>query len=314
MNIQRVVNRRYGLSASAEEFARKAQLAHYENTRAQFEDFAANGWANHKMSLYWMLDSQWPSFFGHLFDYYLKPGGAYYGAKKGLRPLSVVFDSYATGDHTYGKFTVVNQTPQQRDDLQVRIRIYTLDGKVRADQRLSGIRVASRSAVHVLTIPRLKDLSAVYFVRCELLDNAGNALVENVYWQSAKDDDLGDPANDKAFDLTQASWADMTDLNRMQPVPLELSANQALVRHEERVAIRLKNPTGRIAFFERAEITSSPHGDEILPIEYDDNYVTVFPGETAEIHGTVPQASAAAWIKLEGYNTPEEAASIQPSK
>ncbi len=51
------------------------------------------------MTIYWMLNNHWPSFFGHLFDYYLRPGGAYYGAKKGLRPLSVVFDSYATGDH-----------------------------------------------------------------------------------------------------------------------------------------------------------------------------------------------------------------------
>ncbi len=78
-------------------FANKAQLAHYESTRAQFETFAANGWASHKMTIYWMLNSHWPSFYGNIFDYYLRPGGAYYGAKKGLRPLSVVFDSYATG-------------------------------------------------------------------------------------------------------------------------------------------------------------------------------------------------------------------------
>ena len=43
------------------------------------------------MTLYWMLNSHWPSFYGNLIDYYLSPGGAYYGAKKGLRPLSVVF-------------------------------------------------------------------------------------------------------------------------------------------------------------------------------------------------------------------------------
>ena len=43
-----------------------------------------NGWANHKMTLYWMLNNHWPSFFGHIFDYYLKPGGAYFGAKMGL--------------------------------------------------------------------------------------------------------------------------------------------------------------------------------------------------------------------------------------
>ena len=102
--------RRYGSSKGAEEFTRKAQLAHYESTRAQFEAFAAGGWDTHKMTIYWMLNNHWPSFFGNLFDYYLRPGGAYYGAKKGLQPLSVVFDSYATGDHSKADITVVNQS------------------------------------------------------------------------------------------------------------------------------------------------------------------------------------------------------------
>ena len=43
------------------------------------------------------------------------------------------------------------------------------------------------------------------------------------------------------------------------------------------VTIRLHNPTAQLGFFERAEVLSTPDGDEILPIEYDDNYITVFP-------------------------------------
>ena len=82
-NIRLALNHRYGPSTNVEDFVRKAQLAHYENTRAQFENFAASGWATHKMVGYWMLNSHWPSFYGNLIDYYLSPGGAYYGAKKG---------------------------------------------------------------------------------------------------------------------------------------------------------------------------------------------------------------------------------------
>jgi exo-1,4-beta-D-glucosaminidase len=311
-NIRNVIDRRYGPSVSAKEFSRKAQLAHYENTRAQFEDFAANGWADHKMTLYWMLNSQWPSFFGHLIDYYLQPGGAYYGAKKGLRPLSVVFDAYATGDHSRAKITVVNQTPKEQNGLRVRVRIYHLDGKLRDDRSVKGIRVTSGGAAQVLTLPRLKDLTPVYFVRCELFDGTGKLLAENVYWQSTKDDDLGDPANDKAFDLKMAGWADMTALNTMRQVQLDVSARQTIADGENHVTIRLQNRTHSIAFFERAEITSTREGNEILPVEYDDNYVTVFPGEVAEIHGKVDQsAGTAAWIKLAGYNTQDEAAQIQ---
>ena len=69
------------------------------------------------------------------------------------------------------------------------------------------------------------------------------------------------------------------------------------------IAIRLHNPSQHIAFFERATISATSDGGEILPIEYDDNYITVFPGESAEIHGRIPQGAKAGWVKVEGYNT-----------
>ncbi|MGC1618841.1 MAG: hypothetical protein WA765_10170, partial [Candidatus Acidiferrum sp.] len=304
INIRHAVDRRYGDSNGAEEFARKAQLAHYEDTRAQFEAFAADGWANHKMTIYWMLNSHWPSFFGNIFDYYLSPGGAYYGAKTGLRPLSVVFDSYATGDHSEAKITVVNQTPRQQKNLRVRVRVYDLEGKLREDRHAENIVVDPGRAVQAMTLPRFPDSSAVFFVRCQLLDAKEKVLSENVYWQSQKDDDVGDPKNDSAFGLKPVSWADMTPLNTMPQVPLELSAEHSSSAGENRVNIRLHNPSEHIAFFERAEITGTKDGDELLPIEYNDNYVTVFPGETVEIRGLLPQRAKAAWVRLDGYDTP----------
>ncbi|MEO6965173.1 MAG: hypothetical protein ABI076_04650, partial [Acidobacteriaceae bacterium] len=311
-NIQRAVNRRYGPSTSAEEFARKAQLAAYENTRAQFEDFAANGWANHKMTIYWMLNNQWPSFFGHLIDDYLKPGGSYFGAMMGLRPLSVVFDYFATGDHSEAHFTVVNQTPAEQRRLTARIRIYDLQGRLREDKTIRSIAVASGGVAHVLTLAKPRQITPVYFVRCELFDAHGKRLLDNTYWQSTTDDDLGDPKNDNSFDLQQASWANMTALNTMPRVSLELAAEASHADGESRVTVWLRNPTAHVAFFERATITSAKDGNEILPIVYDDNYVTVFPHETAEIHGTVRDGSGTPeWVKVQGYNTVEEAVRIR---
>ena len=304
-NIQRAVNRRYGPSTSAEMFANKAQLAQYEATRAQFEAFAADGWASHKMTIYWMLNNHWPSFFGNLFDYYLRPGGAYYGAKKGLRPVSVVFDSYATRDHSLAKVTVVNQTQSDQQNLRVRVRTYDLQGNLRQDRGVDNVSVTPGGAVQAMTLPRGPWDSDVFFVRCQLFDNSGKAIADNVYWQSQQADDVGNPVNDSAFDLQQASWADMTALNSMAPVPLEISAQRSSSAPESGVVIRLYNPTGHIAFFERAEVMSTPDGDEILPIEYDDNYVTVFPGETVEVRGVIPTTGETAnWVRVSGYNAP----------
>jgi exo-1,4-beta-D-glucosaminidase len=309
VNIRHALDQRYGASSGAEEFSRKAQLAHYENTRAQFEAFAADGWANHKMTIYWMLNSHWPSFFGNIFDYYLSPGGAYYGAKAGLRPLSVVFDSYATGDHGQATITVVNQTPATQKNLQVRVRVYDLQGKVREDRHAENLQVEYGGALQAMTLPRFPDGSAVFFVRCQLLDAHGKVLTENVYWQSQKDDDVGE--HDSAFGLNPASWADMTALSTMPQVRLELSAKHSSPAGENRVTIRLRNPSEHIGFFERAVITSAKDGDELLPIAYDNNYVTVFPGETIEIRGLLAKSATAGWVRLDGYDTPQTIVAIE---
>ena len=49
---------------------------------------------------------------------------------------------------------------------------------------------------------------------------------------------------------------------------------------------------------------STRDGDEILPVSYDDNYVTVFPGETVELRGVIPATGKSAnWVRVSGYNT-----------
>lgn len=310
-SIRTAVMRRYGSSRSAEEFTRKAQLAHYESTRAQFESFAAGGWDSHKMTIYWMLNNHWPSFFGHLFDYYLRPGGSYFGAKKGLRPLSVVFDAYATGDHSTANLTVVNQSPDAAPGMRVRVRVYDLAGELLDDRRSETVDVPANGTAAALTLPEVAAAAPVFFVRAELLDADNRVVTENVYWQSQQRDDVGDPRNDTAFSLKQSSWADMTPLNTMPRAPLRISARKS---GEREVIIALSNPSERIAFFERAEVLATRDGDEILPVTYSDNYVTVFPGETVEVRASVPAGTPApAWVRVTGYNTPPKTAAVAES-
>ncbi|MDR3660961.1 MAG: glycoside hydrolase, partial [Mycobacterium sp.] len=303
-SIRSAVVQRYGSSSSAEEFAGKAQLAHYEATRAQFESFAALGWADRKMTIYWMLNNHWPSFFGNIFDYYLRPGGAYYGAKKGLQPLSVTFDSYATGDHSQAKVSIVNQSPDNATGLRVRTRVYDLNGLVRDDRTSDPFDVASGAAAVALTLPREAPDSRVFFVRCELVNQTGEVLANNDYWQSQQDD-IGDPRKDDAFELRQTRWADMTALNTMPKAQLDVTAAGSMNADGQQVVdITLHNPTKQVAFFERAELIPTPDADEILPIEYSDNYVTVYPGDTAHVQGLVPKpGETAGWVRVGGYNS-----------
>lgn len=320
LNERRAIDHRYGPSSSAQELAKKAQVAEYEETRAQFEDFAANGWANHKMTIYWMLSTVWPSFYAHLYDYYLNPGGSYYGAKKGLRPLSVVFDYYATGDRRKANITVVNQTPVEQKDLRVRVRIYDIEGRQRLDRTVDNIRVANGGAVPVLALPLLSNISSTYFVRCELFDGSGKKVVENVYWQSTTPDEIGGYGNGEVDDNPPldpnkvVSWANFTALNSMPKVRLQIEANAQRSGNGDTITVRLHNPSKHIAFFERWVITKGKDGEEILPILYSDNYVTLFPGESVQLSSTYDHAligKSQPWLRLEGYNTIKEIDQIQ---
>jgi exo-1,4-beta-D-glucosaminidase len=63
----------------------------------------------------------------------------------------------------------------------------------------------------------------------------------------------------------------------------------------------------------RVEITGGKDGNEILPVTYDNNYVTVFPGETVSIHGKFAnsdRAGARPWLRVAGVNAPKELAPI----
>ena len=83
---------------------------------------------------------------------------------------------------------------------------------------LTASKFRSMAQTQVLTLPRYPQSTPVFFVRCQLFDNTGKLLVDNTYWQSQKDDDLGDRSNDDALNLKQVSWADMTALNTMPQV------------------------------------------------------------------------------------------------
>ena len=162
-----------------------------------------------------------------------------------------------------------------------------------------------------MLLPKYPESSPVFFVRCQLFDKSGKLVVDNIYWKSQKDDDVGPQKNDYFTSLNQEKWSDMTALNTMPVVKLEIEAQQKKVGEESQVTIRLHNPSTHIAFFERVTISKEKDGNEILPIQYTDNYVTVFPGETVEIHGIVRNGAEAHWVKLEGYNTPAISATVK---
>lgn len=303
-NIRRALDQRYGVSNSVVELAKKAQLAYYEDVRAKYESYATH-WSNRKMVMHWMMNSQWPSFFGHLFDYYFKQGGGYFGAKKAMLPVSVVWDYYATADRSTAHIYAVNQTSEPLQHVRVSLAFYNVDGTRKYATESMDLEVAPYSSLPALSVARIPGLSSTYFVRCQLNAADGRLLAENTYWESTTDDDLGSPKNDDQFMTKLVKWADLTALDHMPRTKIDVAA-RLLPSAPERVAsVTLTNRSNRIAFFVRLELTKGIDGEEVLPITYDDNYITLFPHEAriirvnfqdAQLAGTAPA------LRVEGYN------------
>jgi exo-1,4-beta-D-glucosaminidase len=303
-NVQRVLNKRYGPSQSVEEFSKKAQLAHYEDVRAQFEAYATH-WEDRKMLVHWMMNNPWPSFFGHLFDYYFKQGGGYFGAKKALRPLSIVWDYYATGDRKTAKVYLVNLSQEPKDHLNVSVELYNMDGTRKSFNEVKDVHIASGTSREAMTMVRDNSLSPVFFVRCLVKDATGSILAENVYWASNTDDDLGAPKDYAQFTTQLAQWADFSALNALPAVTIKASGVVSESNGMDVASVILKNDSSHVAFFVRAEVTTGLDGEEILPIFYDDNYITLFPHETRKLTASFkrPQSPPSPpALRVEGYN------------
>jgi exo-1,4-beta-D-glucosaminidase len=303
---RRLLEKRYGPSNSVEDFVKKAQLAYYEDSRAKYESYATH-WSNRKMTMNWMMNNHWPSFFGHIFDYYFKQGGGYFGAKKALQPVSVVWDYYATGDRSTAHVYAVNQQQGPLSNVTVSVRFYNLDGTPKYSSEAKNITLASSSSVDALKVGRVSGLSPVYFVRCTMTDSSGKVLAENVYWESQTDDEIGPASNDSQFATKLQRWGDMSTLNTMPVAKLSVAGTCKEVNDEDQTTIKLANNSNRIAFFVRAEVVKRAGGDEILPIRYDDNYVTVFPHESRTIVASFDTAllsGAQPGVRVDGYNVP----------
>lgn len=311
-NIRRALNQRYGPTNSAEELAKKAQLAYYEDVRAQYESYATH-WSNRKMVMHWMMNSPWPSFFGHLFDYYFKQGGGYFGAKKAMLPVSAVWDYYATADRSTAHVYAVNQTAEPLQHVKVSVTFYNVDGTRKYADEAKDLEVAPYSSLTALSVARISDLSSTYFVRCRMSAADGAVLADNTYWESTTDDDLGSTKNDVQFTTNLVKWADLSALDTMPRSEVTASTKiSSETKGEGTARITLTNRSNHVAFFLRAEITKGADGEEVLPITYDDNYITLYPHETRTLVATFAISALEgrpAALRVEGYNVAKKISS-----
>jgi exo-1,4-beta-D-glucosaminidase len=298
------LTRRLGAAAGVEDYARKAQLMAYDGERAMFEAYGRNKF-NSTGVIQWMMNNAWPSMIWHLYDYYLRPGGGYFGAKRACEPLHI---QYSYDDRSV---VVVNNYFQERKGLQASAEIYNLDASKKFALQAS-LDAAPNASTRVLTLPAPDGLSPTYFARLSLEDAAGHTVSRNFYLLSTQADTLGEPKEGSDWYYTPTrQFADFTALAQLPPAELSVSAASESKGKEATTRVRLENPGRALAFFVRLKVTAGAGGEEILPVLWEDNYVSLLPGEKREISARyAPELlrGATPVVEVEGWNTARQSA------
>lgn len=235
----------------------------------------------------------------HLYDYYLMPGGGYFGTKKACEPVHV---QYSYDDKSV---VVVNTTFEPLQDMKLTAKVYDISFAEKLSRVLS-VDLQADSNLKAFVLPPIPDLSSAYFLRLALEDRRGQTVSSNFYWLSTKDDVL-DPQKSKWYYTPVSSFADMTQLQQLPPVRPSVSGSSVRRAGVEVANITVSNPSRTLAFFIRLQIKQGHEGRDVLPIIWQDNYFSLAPGERKQITATYELrdlGKAIPFLAVEGWNVP----------
>ena len=294
---------RYGKAVSLEDYTRKAQVLNYELMRPMFEAFSAYRYRATGV-IQWMLNSAWPEMYWQLYDYYLMPNGAYYGAKKASQPYHVIYD------YSRHSLFVVNDKLTDKNKCTVRIRLYNNLSDIIFEKDLK-TNLKSNESREILHLPQLTEDAPLYFLDLRLIDDTGKEIDNNFYWLSAKPDMLDYEAEVPGWYYYTPSkqYADYTALNKLPKVNVTGSIEKNNLKNATEFTVTLTNDSDHIAFFVHPEITDGESGTVILPVLWSDNYVSLLPEETRVLKAVINNSylrNKNPQLTVEGYNLKEE--------
>ncbi len=258
---------KFGKSDNLEQFLRKSAATQYEAMRGMFEAFRTNR-AKATGVIQWMLNSAWPSLYWQLYDYYLLPTPAYYAAKKSNQPVQLMYN------YKNGNVYVVNETLEDIKGYQANIQLFNIDSNPLLNKEVN-FDCKNNTSKQIFELAKIK---GVQFLNLMLKNAEGQVISSNFYWLSEKQDEYKwETAS--WWGLNMKGYADFTALNKLQPASVETSLSTNNTEESVIFKVTLKNTSDKIAFFIDAQLRQE-NGTTLFPVFWDDNYVSLLPGET----------------------------------
>ena len=221
--------------------------------------------------IYWMLNNAWPSLHWNLFDYYLHPGGSYFGTQSALGNLeSAIFDYHSKDVYIVNR----NQPFNYKNSTRILdISIISPSGAIIAEGK-SNAHTAPNTSKRLTHID-VDTITDVVFLRLILRSSEDDSsiLSRSVYWLAPSPDTL-DWDNSTWYHTPVRSFSNLTSLSTMEEA--------TIVVRGKGTSIQIENTSDVPAVFVRLNLVDV-EGRDVVPVMWETNYVTLWPKESYDI-------------------------------
>lgn len=270
-----MLNERYGTPNNIEEYSSKAQLQNYETGKAMFECLQS---AQGSGMILWMSQSAWPSMICQLYDHYLEYTSSYFAVKKGSSPI------HAFWDPKLNEIRVANNTKSSIEGATLLATIYNSKGEIKWTKTVS-LGLDYTSVKTGFALEHEAD-DKVLFLKLELTKD-DKLLSDNFYWLENEE-------------------GNCLDLNDLPLAKISMEVKEGVEDTFYTAQITLKNESMTVSLLNKIKLKDKETGESILPVFYDDDYISLLPNEEKVINIRVEYKyikDRAVEMQLEGWNT-----------
>jgi exo-1,4-beta-D-glucosaminidase len=290
------MDKRLGRATGLADYLRKAQFMNYEAMRGMFEAFVARRPLATGI-IQWMYNSAWPKLWWQLFDYYLLPNGAFFGARKACEPLHILYDQGTR------EVLVTNNAARPTGLVRASVQVIGLDGASRFSKEFP-VELGRDEKKSLLVLDSPAGLRGAYFLDLRLHDEKGGLITDNFYALSTRSDVLDD-ARALWYVTPIKEFADLSGLAALPPAAVDCQERRDFTAGRAEIAATLKNTSTAPAFMIELMIVKERSGYAVAPVFWDDNYLTLLPGETRTVRVRFDPAQLGgekAVLKIGGWN------------
>ena len=246
------------LKAGVADYIAKAQLVNYDVYRAAIESINRQLWSNASGILLWKSNSSWPSITWQVYDWYMQAHAGYYGAKKAAGLLNVQLNR----DNNSVSF--LNLTAENLQNITVSAVLYDMNSQKTWEKNEVLSSGSNSTILSNITVPVSEKAQ---FLKLTVADKAGKVIADNFYWLQSSN-------NLKA-------------LQQFPEAKLAVDASMQSGDKANKYTVKVKNTGNVIAFMFNAKIVGAISHQELLPALWNDNYISLLPGESKVLEAEI---------------------------